>query len=261
MGAAEGAASEGHPRARIESPRPCRAQRARVGEGVSAVGEVRQSAGVEELSVGRVPVVEDVVDLAVELDVLGDLVGGVQVEDGIGRQLRILVGFIADKILAGDEQRIAADLPLIGHGIVDTDLDAVARDRGDLVAGRDLDVAGGIREGAVRAERQWVEEAGIDEGVARLELKRLRKSVIYFAGINLVIGFSINFGANLTGVLVDNSAHIGGFLCGLLFASPMVPRIGSPRSSFKLRLQWAVIMIVLILVLFGFYMAQLPPRS
>jgi rhomboid protease GluP len=93
------------------------------------------------------------------------------------------------------------------------------------------------------------------------ELKRLRKSVIYFAGINLVIGFSINFGANLTGVLVDNSAHIGGFLCGLLFASPMVPRIGSPRSSFKLRLQWAVIMVVLILILFGFYMAQLPPQS
>jgi len=91
------------------------------------------------------------------------------------------------------------------------------------------------------------------------ELKRLRKSVIYFAGINLVIGFSINFGANLTGVLVDNSAHIGGFLCGLLFASPMVPRIGSPRSSFKLRLQWAVIMVVLILVLFGFFIAQQSP--
>lgn len=92
------------------------------------------------------------------------------------------------------------------------------------------------------------------------ELKRLRKSVIYFAGINLVIGFSINFGSGFTGVLVDNSAHIGGFLCGLLFAVPMVPRIGSPRSSFKLRLQWAIGMIVLMLVLFGFYIAQWPPR-
>lgn len=92
------------------------------------------------------------------------------------------------------------------------------------------------------------------------ELKRLRKSVIYFAGINLVIGFSINFGAGFTGVLVDNSAHIGGFLSGLLFAAPMVPRIGSPRSSFKLRLQWAVIIMILILVLFGFYTAHVAPQ-
>ncbi len=92
------------------------------------------------------------------------------------------------------------------------------------------------------------------------ELKRLRKSVIYFAGINLVIGFSINFGAGFTGVLVDNSAHIGGFLSGLLFAAPMVPRIGSPRTSFKLRLQIAVIMMVLILVLAGFFIAQLRPQ-
>jgi rhomboid protease GluP len=92
------------------------------------------------------------------------------------------------------------------------------------------------------------------------ELKRLRKSVIYFAGINLVIGFSINFGAGFTGVLVDNSAHIGGFLSGLLFAAPMVPRIGSPRTSFKPRLQIAVIMMVLILVLAGFFIAQLRPQ-
>ncbi len=93
-----------------------------------------------------------------------------------------------------------------------------------------------------------------------LELKRLRKSVIYFAGINLVIGFSINYGADFTGVLVDNFAHVGGFLSGLLFAMPMVPRIGSPRSSFKLRLQGAVIMVVLMLALFGFYIAQWSPR-
>jgi rhomboid protease GluP len=91
------------------------------------------------------------------------------------------------------------------------------------------------------------------------ELKRLRKSVIYFAGINLVIGYSINFGTNLTGVLVDNSAHIGGFLCGLLFATPMVPRIGSPQNSFKFRLQAAVVLVVLILVLFGFFIAQQQP--
>jgi rhomboid protease GluP len=93
------------------------------------------------------------------------------------------------------------------------------------------------------------------------ELKRLRKSVIYFAAINLVIGFSLNFGSGITGVEVDNSAHIGGFLCGLLFAVPMVPRIGSQRTVFQLRLRLAIGMVVGLLVLFGFYLAQLPPRN
>ena len=93
------------------------------------------------------------------------------------------------------------------------------------------------------------------------ELKRLRKSVIYFAAINLIIGFSVNFGKGLTGVEIDNSAHIGGFLCGLLFAVPMVPRIGSQRTVFQLRLRLAIGMVVGLLVLFGFYLAQLPPRN
>jgi rhomboid protease GluP len=91
------------------------------------------------------------------------------------------------------------------------------------------------------------------------ELWRLRRSVIYFAAINLIIGFSINLGSGFTGVQVDNSAHIGGFLCGLLFAAPMVPRIGSPRSEFKMRLRLTVALVVLLLVLFGFYVARLAP--
>jgi rhomboid protease GluP len=91
------------------------------------------------------------------------------------------------------------------------------------------------------------------------EVRKLRKSVIYFAAINLVIGLSINFGSGFTGVEVDNSAHIGGFLCGLLFAVPMVPRIGSPRSEFLFKLRLTVGLVVLLLVLFGFYVAHIPP--
>jgi rhomboid protease GluP len=91
------------------------------------------------------------------------------------------------------------------------------------------------------------------------EVRRLRKSVIYFAAINLLIGISINFGSGFTGVEVDNSAHIGGFLCGLLFAAPMVPRIGSPRSDFQFKLRLTVGLVVLLLVLFGFYVAHIPP--
>jgi rhomboid protease GluP len=94
--------------------------------------------------------------------------------------------------------------------------------------------------------------------IPEYELKRLRKSVIYFAAINLVIGLSVNFGTGLTGVAIDNSAHIGGVLCGLLFAAPMVPRIGSPRPIFLTRIRVAISAVILLLVLFGFFLAQLP---
>jgi rhomboid protease GluP len=88
------------------------------------------------------------------------------------------------------------------------------------------------------------------------ELKKLRKSVIYFAVINMVIGFSVSGFSSRTGISIDNSAHLGGVLCGLLFAVPMVPRIGNPRDVFNTRLQVAVGVIVVVLVLFGFYMSR-----
>ncbi len=91
------------------------------------------------------------------------------------------------------------------------------------------------------------------------ELKKLRRSVIYFAVINLVIGLSINVGTGYfgSGIAVDNWAHLGGCASGLLFAAPMVPRIGSSRSSFQSRLRIAVIMLTGILVLFGYYISKL----
>ena len=93
-----------------------------------------------------------------------------------------------------------------------------------------------------------------------LELKKLRKSVIYFAALNLVLGLSIS-GGNLflhSGLNIDNMAHLGGFGSGLLFAAPMVPRLGSPRPVFNMRLRLAVGLVVGLLVLFGFFLAQLP---
>jgi len=95
--------------------------------------------------------------------------------------------------------------------------------------------------------------------VPPLELKKLRRSVIYFAVVNLVLGLSISGGTRLfgAGILIDNMAHIGGFVCGLMFAAPMVPRPGSSRSVFRARLGAATVMIVAVLVLFGFYLANL----
>jgi len=96
--------------------------------------------------------------------------------------------------------------------------------------------------------------------VPAVELRRLRKSVIYFAAINLVIPVTFNFGAAAmhTGMRIDNMAHLGGCSCGLLFAAPLVPRLGSPRSVFRERLRIAMVMVVGILVLFGFYLTKLP---
>jgi rhomboid protease GluP len=96
--------------------------------------------------------------------------------------------------------------------------------------------------------------------VPPMELKKLRRSVIYFAAVNLVIGFSISLGTMVThsGLNIDNMAHLGGFTCGLLFAAPMVPRLGSPRRLFLSRLRMSVGMVVGILVLFAFYLDQLP---
>ena len=92
------------------------------------------------------------------------------------------------------------------------------------------------------------------------EVKALRRSVIYFAVINLVLGFGINIGSSVmgVGVAVDNMAHLGGFSSGLLFAAPMWPRIGTPRRAFNMRLRIAVSMVTGVLVLFAFYLAQLP---
>ena len=96
--------------------------------------------------------------------------------------------------------------------------------------------------------------------IPQVELKRLRRSVIYFAIINLAIGFSI-WGGNQfvhSGLNIDNMAHLGGFSSGLLFAAPLVPRLGSPRRLFESRLRIATLMIAGLLVLFGFFLAQLP---
>jgi rhomboid protease GluP len=91
------------------------------------------------------------------------------------------------------------------------------------------------------------------------EVKRLRRSVIYFAVINLVIGGGITVGTNVigSGIHIDNMAHLGGVTSGLLFAMPMVPRLGAPRALFEQRLRVAIGMIIVLLILFAYYLSRL----
>ncbi len=97
--------------------------------------------------------------------------------------------------------------------------------------------------------------------VPQRELKKLRRSVIYFAAINLAIGFSIWGGNQVlhSGLNIDNMAHLGGFVGGLMMAAPMVPRVGSDPGSFRSRLRIALLAMIGLLVLFSFYIDHVPP--
>lgn len=87
----------------------------------------------------------------------------------------------------------------------------------------------------------------------KMEVQRLRKSVIWFAVLNFVIGAG-TWVAH-TRVQIDNMAHLGGFLSGLALALPLVPRIGAPRETFLRRRRLAVFGMgfLLLLLAFGVY--------
>ncbi|HTV04253.1 MAG TPA: rhomboid family intramembrane serine protease [Acidobacteriaceae bacterium] len=85
----------------------------------------------------------------------------------------------------------------------------------------------------------------------RAELKRLRKSVIYFSVINLAIGLYTAVGPSP--IKIDNMAHLGGFLSGLLLGALMIPRIGAAKLRFERRRFWSVIGMTFGLLLVTFW--------
>jgi rhomboid protease GluP len=90
--------------------------------------------------------------------------------------------------------------------------------------------------------------------VPREELHRLRKSVIYFAVLNFVIGGSSMFFRSF--IQIDNMAHLGGFLSGLAFGVPLVPKIGASPSLFVRRRLIACCGLAFLLVLAANYARQ-----
>jgi rhomboid protease GluP len=86
------------------------------------------------------------------------------------------------------------------------------------------------------------------------ELQRLRRSVIQFAILNLVIGgASIFFDL----IRIDNYAHVGGFLSGLAMGVPLVPRMTSGRQKYLLRQKITFAVSALALSLFGYWIVSL----
>jgi len=74
--------------------------------------------------------------------------------------------------------------------------------------------------------------------VPRPELKRLRKSVIYFAALNLAIPFFFNFGASAmhAGVRIDSMAHLAASVAAYSSRLPWASD-GAPRDLFLFRLR------------------------
>ncbi len=91
------------------------------------------------------------------------------------------------------------------------------------------------------------------------ELSGLRRYVMYFAVINFVIGFGGN--QFFSSVQVDNFAHLGGCLGGMVFALPMVPLPGSPRKLFLMRRRLAVGLLTSLLIFFAYYLSVVFPAS
>lgn len=86
------------------------------------------------------------------------------------------------------------------------------------------------------------------------ELKRLRKSVIWFAAINLLIGGGTLF---LPVIRIDNFAHLGGFLSGLALGVPLIPRMTSGRARYLQRQKISFAAAAFCLALFGYWIANL----
>jgi rhomboid protease GluP len=86
------------------------------------------------------------------------------------------------------------------------------------------------------------------------ELKRLRRSVIQFAVLNLVLGGATIF-VNI--IRIDNAAHVGGFLSGLVLGVPLVPRMTAGRERYLSRQKITFAGAAFLLALFGYWISKL----
>jgi rhomboid protease GluP len=86
------------------------------------------------------------------------------------------------------------------------------------------------------------------------ELRRLRRSVIQFAVLNLVIGGATIF---FDVIRIDNMAHLGGFFSGLALGVPLAPRMTLGRQRYLGRQKLTFGVAALLLALFGYWIANL----
>jgi rhomboid protease GluP len=159
----------------------------------------------------------------------------------LGEPLLGPVGVLAAYVLSG----AAGNLLSIGVAMLSDMLHHTSRAQGAVGAGASGAVFGlaGVLIVLLKSQRLPIPPK---------ERSSLRRYVIYFAVFNFVIGFGGNQ-LNL-GVNIDNMAHLGGFLAGIIFALPLVPKLGSPKPVFLFRRRMAVGLLSGVLVFFGFYL-------
>jgi rhomboid protease GluP len=88
-------------------------------------------------------------------------------------------------------------------------------------------------------------------------LRQLRRRVVQFAAINLVIGLGTDLPFINVGIRIDNMAHIGGFLSGLALGVPLVPRMTAGRERYLSRQKVTFAAACFVLALFGYGIASM----
>ncbi|MGI4758290.1 MAG: rhomboid family intramembrane serine protease [Janthinobacterium lividum] len=99
-------------------------------------------------------------------------------------------------------------------------------------------------------------------GIPLQELHAIRRSVISFAGLNLLIGAGsmvrpLMHGIGLDELRIDNMAHLGGFGSGLLLGLPLLPRMTSGRARYLQRQRLTFAGALLAMMLFGYFLRAL----
>ncbi len=104
------------------------------------------------------------------------------------------------------------------------------------------------------SNRRLAESRNGHPGIPQEELDRLRRSVVLFAGINLLIGVGT---IAVPIVRIDNMAHLGGILSGLALGLPLLPRMTSGRTRYLARQRVTFAGSAFLLLLFGVWISRL----
>src|SRR5574337_2137708 len=154
--------SQGQPESAVDVEWLARAEIARIGQERRRIGKRGR---VEQAARGIEALIEYVLNEAVDLQLLADLIGGVDAEHGIARNLRKCAVLVAERDLARRRDHVGPDLPPVGDAVVEADLQRVLRNAGDRRAVGDRNVA--VRVGQ-RIERRRLHEGcevhGVDKG-------------------------------------------------------------------------------------------------
>ena len=135
--------------------------------------------------------------------------------------------------------------------------DVLARNYGVVGAGASGAVFGiaGILI-VLLSNRRLAEPRNGRGGIPLAELHALRRSVINFAGINLIIGLGSAFQSFLP-IHIDNRAHVGGFLSGLLLGVPLLSAMTLGRQRYLTRQRVVFGCGALVLAMLGRFVSRL----